>query len=187
MKNKFCPVCLAAATLVSPETVDDDKTGISMPGSLVLQEQRLLLTGMALRRRLLFHTYVGGLYLPTPTPDGTAVLQEDAPRVMVMHFLRTMDGRKMAAEWLSELAKNVDTIPPDINDSFERLAELIATIKRDETLQLNYLPRVGTEVAVAGKIKGTIEGKGFSDAILATWIGPNPGPGKKFKRALLGK
>lgn len=186
MKDKFCPVCLAAATLVSPETVDDDKTGISMPGSLVLQDQRLLLTGMAVREKLLFHTYVAGLYLAETTTDSTAILQKDAPRVMVMHFLRTVTGDKMVAEWLRELEKNVDDIPQDIHSAFARLAQLMPTIERNQTLQLNYLPLVGTEVAVAGKIKGTIEGKDFSDAMLATWIGPRPGPGQKFKKALLG-
>lgn len=186
MKDKFCPVCLAAATLVSPETVDDDKTGISMPGSLMIQEQRLLLTGMALRERFLFHTYVAGLYLSEITTDSTAILQKDAPRVMVMHFLRDMTGAKMATEWIDELEKNVDAIPPEIRSAFARLAEMLTTIKRNETLQLNYLPLIGTEVAVAGKIMGTIEGKDFSDAMLATWIGPKPGPGKKFKKALLG-
>ena len=35
-----------------------------------------------------------------------------------------------------------------------------------------------------GKVKGTVPGKPTSDAILATWIGPKPGPGDDFKKAV---
>ena len=41
-------------------------------------------------------------------------------------------------------------------------------------------------VEVNGKAKGTIPGKATADAILATWIGPYPGPGEDFKQAVLG-
>ena len=44
----------------------------------------------------------------------------------------------------------------------------------------------GTRVEVNGKVKGTIPAKPTADAILATWIGPNPGPGEDFKQAVLG-
>ena len=37
-----------------------------------------------------------------------------------------------------------------------------------------------------GKTKGTLPGKAFADAVLATWIGPEPGPGEDFKKAMLG-
>ncbi len=44
-----------------------------------------------------------------------------------------------------------------------------------------------TTVEVNGKAKGTLPGKPTADAILATWIGPKPGPGQDFKKAVLGK
>jgi hypothetical protein len=40
---------------------------------------------------------------------------------------------------------------------------------------------------VNGKLKGTLLGKATADAILSTWIGPKPGPGDDFKKAVLGK
>lgn len=53
-------------------------------------------------------------------------------------------------------------------------------------LVFTYTPGTGTAVTVAGQTKGTIPGKAFADALLACWIGPKPGPGEDFKKALLG-
>ena len=35
-------------------------------------------------------------------------------------------------------------------------------------------------------VKGVLEGKEFSDALFACWIGKDPGPGNGFKEDLLG-
>jgi len=51
---------------------------------------------------------------------------------------------------------------------------------------LTYLPGQGTQVEVNGKTKGTLPGKPTADAVLATWIGPHPGPGEDFKKGVLG-
>ena len=55
-----------------------------------------------------------------------------------------------------------------------------------DKLMFTYRPGKGTEVNVKGKVKGTLEGKTFSDALFACWIGPKPGPGESFKKGLLG-
>jgi Chalcone isomerase-like len=51
---------------------------------------------------------------------------------------------------------------------------------------MTYVPGEGTTVEVNGKSKGTLPGKEVADAILATWIGPDPDPGADFKKAVLG-
>ena len=53
-------------------------------------------------------------------------------------------------------------------------------------LVLSYAPATGTTVEVNGKSKGTLPGKATSDAIVRTWIGPDPAPGADFKKAVLG-
>jgi hypothetical protein len=59
-------------------------------------------------------------------------------------------------------------------------------VGKGQVLNLTYLPGTGTRVEIAGKLKGTLPGKPTADAILATWIGPDPDPGKDFKKAVLG-
>jgi hypothetical protein len=48
-----------------------------------------------------------------------------------------------------------------------------------------YTPGQGTAIEVKGAEKGAIEGKGFADALYASWIGDKPATGK-LKKGLLG-
>jgi hypothetical protein len=41
-------------------------------------------------------------------------------------------------------------------------------------------------VDINGIKQGVLTGKGFADAYFACALGPNPGPGEKFKKHLLG-
>ena len=59
-------------------------------------------------------------------------------------------------------------------------------VGKGQKLTLTYVPNEGTHVQIGGKDKGVLPGKATADAILATWIGPDPGPGKDFKKAVLG-
>ena len=56
----------------------------------------------------------------------------------------------------------------------------------DAAAVVTYIPEKGTEIKVKESVKGIIEGKSFSDALFACWIGPKPGPGEKFKKRILG-
>jgi hypothetical protein len=60
-------------------------------------------------------------------------------------------------------------------------------IDKGKELVLTYVPGQGTIVEVNSVAKGTLPGKATSDAILATWVGPKPGPGDDFKKEVLGK
>ena len=63
----------------------------------------------------------------------------------------------------------------------------MADIKEKEQMVFTYVPGTGTEISVAGVVKGTIAGKDFADALLKAWIGPKPGPGEGFKKNILGE
>ena len=75
----------------------------------------------------------------------------------------------------------------DQQDYFQLLCSLMEAIPKGNRLVLTYVPGTGTTVEVNGKAKGTLPGKATADAILATWLGPKPGPGEDFKNAVLGK
>ncbi len=50
---------------------------------------------------------------------------------------------------------------------------------------VTYTPGTGTEVAVKGKLKGTIPGKDFMEALFSIWFGKNP-PSGDLKKGMLG-
>ena len=145
-----------------------------------------MLNGLALRSKFFIKVYVGGLYLPQKEKAAAKVLSEDVPRRMVMHFLYSVSKDQMCDAWKEGLEQNSPKAAPDVKKAFTTLCAWMEPIPKGNELTLTYTPGKGTEVQVNGKTKGTLEGKATSDAIVGTWIGPDPGPGADFKKGVLG-
>jgi Chalcone isomerase-like len=161
--------------------------GVKMEDTIDVEGQKLVLNGMALRKKMIFKVYVAGLYIPQKETSGEKILQTDGPRRTVMHFVRTVSAKKINGGWKDGLEDNTPNASPELKKQFETLYTLMEEIKDGNRLIFTYLPEKGTTVEANGKVKGTIEGKAFADALFACWIGPKPGPGKGFKKNLLGK
>lgn len=159
---------------------------------LVFPDQRsvagteLILNGLAMRTFTFFDVYAAALYLDTARTSPAAILEQDRPRAMVMHFLRTVEKDKVASAWQEGLAANTPGASDSLRDRFAVLGTMMETMNPGETLECLYDPAAGTTVVVKGHVSGIIEGKDFNDALLACWIGPKPGPGEKFRTGLLG-
>ena len=131
--------------------------------------------------------YVGGLYLPAKNSNAAAVMAADAPRRQVMHFLYSVSKSQMCDAWYEGLEDNTKNASAEVEAAFKTLCSWMEPIPKGNRLVLTYVPGTGTTVEINGKAKGTLPGKATSDAILATWIGPKPGPGEDFKNGVLGK
>ena len=160
--------------------------GVTLPDKAEAGGQTLVLNGLALRSKFFIKVYVGGLYLPQKEKAAAKVLSEDVPRRMVMHFLYSVSKDQMCDAWKEGLEQNSPKAAPDVRKAFTTLCGWMEPIPKGNQLTLTYTPGKGTEVQVNGKTKGTLEGKATSDAILGTWIGPDPGPGADFKKGVLG-
>jgi hypothetical protein len=160
--------------------------GVAMPTSRQVGGQDLTLNGMALRKKAVFKVYVAGLYLPAKTSNPEAILATDAPRLLVMHFVRDVDARKICEAWNESLAANTPDASAKLKQHFATLCSWMEDVEDGEQFSFRYVPGEGTTVEVRGREKGTIAGKEFADALFKSWIGPKPGPGEGFKRDLLG-
>jgi len=129
---------------------------------------------------------VAGLYLPAKSTDANAVLAADAPRRVVMQFVRDVGKDKMCEAWNEALANNTPDASAELKADFVTLCNYMEDIKDKQQFVFTYVPGTGTEVSVAGTVKGTIAGKSFADALFKAWIGPKPGPGEGFKKNLMG-
>ncbi|HWA15344.1 MAG TPA: chalcone isomerase family protein [Gemmatimonadales bacterium] len=161
--------------------------GVNLPLTVNVGGQTLHLNGAALRKKAIFKVYVAALYVATKSNDASAILAEDAPRRMEMHFLRDVDKKKICDAWADGLKDNTPDASAEVKQQFTRLCDLMDDIKDDQAFVFTYVPGEGTTISVAGNAKGKIGDKAFSDAMLRTWIGPKPGPGDGFKKNLLGK
>lgn len=161
--------------------------GVKLDDTVSVNGQNLVLNGAGIRKKFFIKVYVGALYLAAKQSDAAAVLAADAPRRMVMHFVYSVGKGKIAEAWEEGLEDNVKNASAEVKANFKTLASWMEDIKDGQEIVLTYTPGTGTMVAVNGHAKGTLSGKATADAILATWIGPKPGPGNDFKKAVLGK
>jgi hypothetical protein len=185
MKRIFCAAMLLTLLCLTPAHAAE-LAGVTLPDTVEVGAQKLALNGIALREKFVFDVYVAGLYLTEKSHDPAAILQKEAPRMMVMHFVRDVDAKAIRKAWLDGLEANVKDITPDLREKFGQLADMMTDVKEGQEMGFTYDPGTGTDVMVAGLSQGGIPGKDFADAILATWIGPKPGPGKSFKKQILG-
>lgn len=160
--------------------------GVTMADTATAGSSSLVLNGMAVRTKLFIKVYVGGLYLPAMEKDAAKILAADAPRRMDMHWLYGVDKAKVCEGWAEGLSLNTPNASATLKSAFDTLCGYMSDTSSGDKLIFTYVPGTGTTVEVKGEMKGTIPGKDFADALLACWIGPKPGPGADFKKALLG-
>ncbi len=183
---------LLASLLTAPYGVASADTGrtmngVTMPEAIDVGGSTLHLNGMALRKKFIIKVYVAGLYLSTKSSSAQEILDADAPRRMVMHFISGHGTKgKMCGAWNDGLESNTPDASTELKQQFTELCGMMVDIKDGESLVLTYLPEGGSTIEIAGLERGQIPGKGFADAVLRCWIGPKPGPGDGFKKGVLG-
>ncbi len=146
----------------------------------------LVLNGAGVRSKLFFKIYIAELYLENPGTDVAAILADEGQKKMVMHFLYDEVAKeKLVSAWNEGFAGNLSKEAAEqLAPKIDRFNEMFETVKKGDTISLEYLPGIGTKVSVAGNEKGSIEGKDFSDAVFAIWLGEKPVT-SDLKKALL--
>jgi hypothetical protein len=161
--------------------------GVTLPDKADVKGNSLVLNGMGLRKKFVIKVYVGGLYLAQKEKDAKKILAGDNPYRMAMSFLYGVSKDQMCEAWNEGLADNAPNASADVKKDFATLCNWMEPIDKGRQLSFTYLPGEGTQVEVNGKVKGTLPSAATADAILSTWIGPKPGPGDDFKKAVLGQ
>ena len=178
-------VAVLAAFLAAPSGAGE-LSGVTLPDSIEIEGQKLILNGMALRKVAIVKVYVAGLYVPERVTTGEAVLDADAPRRVVMSWLRSGGKERICDGWYEGLEANTPNAPAEVHAQFDELCSWMPDAEKGDKFVFHYKPGMGTGVVINGERKGAIEGKAFADALWRVWIGDNPGPGQKFKKDLLG-
>lgn len=182
----FAAVLLLAVAYAPPVSAAD-VAGVELPATVRVDDATLTLNGAGLRSKLMFKVYVGALYLAEKSGDAAHVLAADQTRRMELRFLRDVSKTQLCDSWNEGLAANVPGAGSELTAAFGELCAAMADVGEGAILSLTYRPGAGTEIAIDGTAKRTIAGKPFADAVLACWIGPEPGPGEDFKDAVLGR
>lgn len=161
--------------------------GVSFPEQMQTEGGTLKLNGLGLRQAtvLKVNVYVAALYVAQTSPDANAILKSDAPRQLVLHFVRDVGRADLNKSWDEDFEKNAKSDLPVLKERIEAFKGLMADMKTGQRLRFAYKPGAGTQVGVNGTVKGTIAGDDFGRALFSIWLGSRP-PNPGLKAGLLG-
>jgi hypothetical protein len=174
------------------ETVRESSTDVEFPVErhVAGSERPLALTGTGVRKKLFFKVYGFAFYVepeiarrhlrefagrPAEQLKGTKAVYDmlielPAPRLVVMHFVRDVDGESMR----DALASSLEPVP-DGHPAKERFLGLWKEpIPSGTEVALLFDP--GGEVLVLrdGQELGIVRSEALATALLRTWLGPEP-------------
>lgn len=174
------PVLILVAGLAAAATL----AGVTMPDTAVVAGKTLDLNGQGLRTKFFFRIYVAGLYLGTRTHDPAAAVSSDEVKQIVMHFVYShVTRQQMVDAWNDSFGQ--ESLSPETKKDVSLFNSWMGDISAGEQIVLTYEPGKGTTVEFAGKLKGTIPGKDFMEALWRVWLGDHP-PSSSMKKGMLG-
>ncbi|QOJ35321.1 MAG: chalcone isomerase family protein [Nitrospira sp.] len=148
--------------------------GVTFPDSIHAGSVTLPLRGVGLAKFMrTISLYVAALYLPSALEPDRVL--DDVPKRLELSYFRSIRRAEFGRAATKVLADNV---PPEtlsiLAPRIEQMHRLYEDVKPGDRYGLTYLPGVGTELALNGVVKGTVEGADFAAAYFAIWLGPDP-------------
>jgi len=159
--------------------------GVTLPDTTQVAGKNLVLNGLGLRSKMMFKVYVAGLYLEAKSSDGAAILKADAPKRVIMQFMRDVDRETMAEAFTESFMANSPNAA-SLKGDFDKVAAGFEPIKTGDQWMFTYTPGKGTTLTVKGADKVTVAGHAFSQAMFGCWLGPKP-PSSDLQKGMLGK
>ena len=159
--------------------------GVHLSDTLTVGNIPLRLNGIGLRTKYFFKIYVGGLYLIRPSTNPAAIIDANAPKALVMQFVRDIDRSKLVEAYREAFAKNAPALMAAQKPAVDRFLAFLPNVKDGERLVFTYEPGKGSTFLAGSSKTLTIPGKAFADLYLLVFIGPRP-PTSRLKMELLG-
>jgi hypothetical protein len=158
---------------------------VLFPDVYIAKNVELKIRGTGLLRYMVFvKAYVGGLYLPENV-SADAVLSE-VPKRLEVEYFHAIKGKEFGPATRKMIAKNVDDLTFErLKPKIELYSLMYEDVKPGDRYSLTYIPGKGTELALNGEPKGTIEGSEFATALFSIWLGNKP-IDESFKQQILG-
>lgn len=154
-----------------------------------LGNSNLLLNGAGVRSKFVFDLYVAALYLGTKKTTAAAVLNDVGEKRIALHLLRDIGADDFLYTFKKAIEKNhTDAQMQAMKNQLHELDVIFyktGKVRAGGVITLDYLPALGTQIAVNGVVRGSIEGLEFNAALLKIWLGEKPAQ-QDLKLKLLG-
>ncbi len=188
----FKPLLIASLALVlsaASMAATIDLAGVKVEDHNMVANTNLQRNGAGIRSKFFFKIYVGELYTSTKVHTLDELLAAPGPKRLRMTFLREVDSAPLGKLFTRGIEDNV---PKDnlskLVPSIIRMSSIFSAIKSfapGETIVLDWIPESGLNITIKGKLWPVVfKEPQFYAAMMAIWMGPNPGDWK-LKNAML--
>ena len=135
--------------------------GVTLPDTEQVGDTKLLLNGLGLRTKMMVKVYVAGLYVVQKSSDPGAIIKADAPKRIVMGFVRGVSKSQLADAFTESFNDNSADAVKTLKADIERLLGALEPVKEGDQMVFTYVPGTGTTFAINGHEKLTIAGPAF--------------------------
>jgi hypothetical protein len=136
---------------------------------------KMVLTGAALRKRVIVNVYTIGSYVEEGSPVRSAeeLAAADCPKQLHLVMERDIDGKEMAEAFAGAIRANY--ADPAFKDEVASLSATMRAlaIKKGDNVWLTHIPKKGLHCNLAGKKDFLIENPDFSKAVWDIYLGKN--------------
>jgi hypothetical protein len=173
LTRPLCVAVLLALALTAPVSAKEIE-GVPFASSFQAGGTKLVLNCVGLLRYMVFiKGYVAGLYLGEGVSADNVL--SDVPKRLEINYFHAINGKDFGRAGDQIMAQNVDPAElARLRPRIDRLNALYVDVQPGDRYSLTYVPGVGTQLALNGQPRGTIEGADFAAAVFSIWLGPKP-------------
>lgn len=163
--------------------------GQSFDDTLELQRTPLHLNGLGLRGVAWIKAFVAGLYVPHPSSDAQALLQDDGAKRLRLKIMLDAPAEELSKAIRNGLRKNLGDdemkrVQPQA-DELDARVRALGDLHVGDVIDLDWHPGRGVVLDVNGRVRGAaIPGYELYRGILKIFIGERP-VDKRLKAGLL--
>jgi hypothetical protein len=188
----FFLLALALVPALHAQNVPVPGSYVTYPASTQVKvgdrEVKTLLTGTAMRTKIIVNVYAIGSYVEEGAGVKTAddLLTTDKLKRLHLVMERTVTGADFAEAFRSAVRMNYNA--PMFNEEIDSLVAFMKTtsLRKGEQIYLTAVPGVGLHVSVVGKADFLIKNPKFSQAIWEIYLGKN-NLGDTIKKGLVNR
>lgn len=188
--KKTTLLLLFAFSIVSNINAQKMIGGVALPNTIqgkTTDNVRLVLNGGGIREKLWLDMYIGGLYLKTKSKDPDKITKADETMAIKLHIVSGLiTSSKMISAINEGFEKSTKNNTTPLKAKITKFTGAFReTIDKQDIFDIIYLPGKGVGVYKNGKLKATIEGLKFKQALWGIWLCDEPAD-EDLKEGMLG-
>jgi len=179
------------AVMTTPRAGAATLEGLEFEDGIRLANHELRLNGLGVRKIFFIKAYVAGLYVDEKVTTLPAMVALAGPKRLQLRMLRSAGPDDFNSALVAGIRKNASEAEllrlADRVGQLEHTIERIGSTVKGDVIDLDYLPGLGTRLALNGAKQGqAIVGADFYAVILGIFIGDKP-VDAMLKKGLLGQ